>query len=166
MMINKIIPSLRSRKKAVGKPLSILLVEDNPAHAELVRRSLESHRIANKIYHVGDGKAALAYLFRQGAFLDERRSPRPHIILLDLRLPKIGGLEVLRQVKTSEELKHIPVVILTTSAAERDMAWAYECNANGYVVKPLDFEKFKQLMDELGYFWLGWNRAPWSEEAA
>ncbi len=166
MMINKIIPSLGGRKKAAEKALSILLVEDNPAHAELVQRSLESHRIANKIYHVGDGKAALAYLFRQGVYADERRSPRPHIILLDLRLPKIGGLEVLRQVKTSEELKHIPVLILTTSGAERDMLRAYESNANGYVVKPLDFEKFKQLMEELGYFWLGWNQAPWSEEAA
>jgi len=166
MMINKIFPSLGSAKKVAQNPLSILLVEDNPAHAELVQRSLENHRNANRIYHVGDGKAALAYLFRQGAYADERRSPRPHIILLDLRLPKIGGLEVLRQIKNSEELRHIPVVVLTTSGAERDMVRAYEGNANGYVVKPLDFGKFKQLMEELGYFWLGWNRAPVSEEAA
>ena len=165
-MINRVIPGLGETKKVEAKPLSILLVEDNPAHAELVRRSLERHRAANKIYHVADGKAALAYLFRRGAYADEQRSPRPHVILLDLRLPKIGGLEVLRQVKTSDDLKHIPVVILTTSAAERDMLRAYEQNANGYVVKPLDFEKFQQLMEELGYFWLEWNRAPWSEEAA
>ena len=166
MRINKIFPALGSRTKVAEKPLSILLVEDNPAHAELVQRSLENHRVANKIYHVSDGKAALAYLFRQGVYADERRSPRPHIILLDLRLPKIGGFEVLRQVKSSEDLKHIPVLILTTSGAERDMLKAYDSNANGYVVKPLDFETFKQLMEELGYFWLGWNQAPWSEEAA
>ena len=149
-----------------AKPLSILLVEDNLAHAELVLRTLENHRVANKIYHVTDGKAALAYLFRRGAYADEKRSPRPHVILLDLQLPKIGGLDVLRQVKTSAELKRIPVVILTTSATERDMMRAYEQNANGYVVKPVDFEKFQQLMEELGYFWLGWNRVPWPEEAA
>ena len=149
-----------------AKPLTILLVEDNPAHAELVRRSLERHRVANKIHHVADGKAALAYLLRRDAYADEERSPRPHVILLDLRLPKVGGLEVLRQIKTSEELKHIPVVVLTTSAAERDMVKAYEHSANGYVVKPLDFERFQQLMKELGYFWLGWNRSPWSGEAA
>ncbi len=165
-MINRVIPGLRGAKKVDAKPLTILLVEDNPAHAELIRRCLEHHRVANKIYHVADGKAALAYLFRRGAYADEKRSPRPHMILLDLRLPKIGGLDVLRQVKTSDELKHIPVVILTTSTAERDMLQAYEQNANGYVVKPLDLETFQQLMKELGYFWLGWNRAPWSEEAA
>lgn len=153
-------------RKVAEKPLLILLVEDNPAHAELVQRSLENHRVANRIYHVADGKAALAYLFRQGSYADEARSPRPHMILLDLRLPKIGGLEVLRQIKTSEEIKHIPVVILTTSAAELDMVRAYEHNANGYVVKPLDFDKFRQLMDELGYFWLGWNQSPWSEEVS
>ena len=81
-------------------------------------------------------------------------------------MPKIGGLEVLRQVKTSEDLKHIPVLILTTSGAKRDMVRAYENNANGYVVKPLNFKKFEQLMEEVGYFWLGWNQAPWSEEVA
>jgi len=147
-------------------PLSILLVEDNPAHAELVQRSLESHRIVNKIYHVADGKAALAYLFRQGVYADVQRSPRPHVILLDLRLPKIGGLEVLRQIKTSPELKHIPVVVLTTSITDQDMQQAYERNANAYVVKPLDFVEFKRLMDELGYFWLQWNRTPPPERRA
>lgn len=165
-MITRVIPGRRSTKKVDAKPLSILLVEDNLAHAELVQRSFEGHRVANKIYHVADGKAALAYLFRQGAYADEKRSPRPHMILLDLRLPKIGGLDVLRQIKTSEELKHIPVVILTTSAAERDMLRAYEHNANGYVVKPLDLEAFQQLMQEIGYFWLGWNRGPKSAEFA
>ena len=141
-----------------AKALSILLIEDNPAHAELVQRSLQDHRVNNNVYHVGDGKAALAYLFRQGSYADAKRSPRPHVILLDLRLPKIGGLEVLRQIKTSEDLRHIPVVILTTSAADQDVTKAYEQKANAYVVKPLDFADFKKLMDELGYFWLDWNQ--------
>ncbi len=165
-MINKIISGFKARVKDENEPLSILLVEDNLAHAELVQRSLENHRVANKIYHVGDGKAALAYLFRRGIFADERKSPRPHIILLDLRLPKVGGLEVLRQIKASDELKHIPVVVLTTSGAKKDIAQAYDSDVNGYVKKPLDFEEFERLMDEFGFFWLGWNRTAVSEEAA
>ena len=149
-------------KATQTQPLSILLVEDNQAHAELVMRGFESHRIANRIHHVADGKAALAYLFRQGVYADAAQSPRPHIILLDLRLPKIGGLDVLRQIKSSDELKNIPVVMLTTSASKQDVARAYERHANGYVVKPVDFTKFMQLMSELGFYWLGWNLAPWS----
>ncbi|MFQ5570664.1 MAG: response regulator [Rhodothermales bacterium] len=142
------------------EPLAILLVEDNPAHAELVMRGFEDHRIANTIHHVADGKAALAYLFRQGVYKDAIRSPRPHMILLDLRLPKIGGLDVLKQIKSSEELRSIPVVILTTSTSQRDVSCAYAQYANGYVVKPVDFSKFMQLLDELGSYWLDWNCPP------
>ena len=160
MMKAKMAPARDAPGAGRAKPLTILLVEDNPAHAELVQRSLENHRIANKIYHVADGKAALAYLFRQGIYADAKRSPRPHMIVLDLRLPKVGGLEVLRQIKVSEQLKHIPVVVLTTSSTEQDMMRAYERNANAYVIKPLDFAEFKRLMDEMGYFWLQWNRTP------
>src|SRR5512139_2816639 len=113
-----------------GTALVILLIEDNVAHAELVSRSLGDHRVANRVSHVSDGEAALDYLFRRGRYADPSLSPRPHVILLDLRLPKVDGLEVLRQVKTSPELSRIPVVILTTSAAERDVARAYEERAN------------------------------------
>ena len=104
-----------------GEPLIILLVEDNPDHTELIVRSFDEHRIANRIYHVADGEAALDYLFRRGRYADPTSSPRPHVILLDLRLPKIDGLEVLKQVKSCVELRRIPVVALTTSEAERDM---------------------------------------------
>jgi len=145
-----------------GKALEILLVEDNPAHAELVMRSLENQRVANKIYHVQDGEKALDYLFRRGNYQDPEKSPRPNLILLDLRLPKIDGLEVLREIKNTEGLKRIPVVILTTSQAEIDASRAYDYHANSYLVKPLDFELFTKLMEELGFYWLAWNYNPWS----
>ena len=145
-----------------GAPFTILLVEDNPAHAELVLRSLEDHRVANTIVHLSDGESALDFLFRRGPYADPLDSPRPHVVLLDLRLPRMDGLEVLRQIRASEELHMLPVVILTTSEAERDVARAYEQHTNSYVVKPLDFEGFTTLMDDLGFYWLGWNHYPWS----
>lgn len=144
-----------------GEPLDVLLVEDNDAHAELVMRNLEHHRVANVVHHVTDGEAALDYLFGRGAYIDQQSHQQVNLVLLDLRLPKFDGLEVLRQIKQSDELKRIPVVILTTSHAERDVANAYEHNANSYVTKPLDYEKFAELMDEIGYYWLAWNQNPW-----
>ncbi len=143
-----------------GEPLVILLVEDNPDHAELIVRSFEEHRVANKIFHVSDGEAALDYLFQRGVFADSHSSPRPHVILLDLRLPKIDGLEVLKEIKASRELRRIPVVALTTSESERDMTGAYNRHVNSYLVKPVDFVKFGKLMDDLGFYWLAWNRKP------
>jgi CheY-like chemotaxis protein len=143
-----------------GEPLIILLVEDNPDHAELIMRSFEEHRILNQIMHVMDGAEALDYLFHKGAYTDPKTSPQPHVILLDLRLPKIDGLEVLEQIKSSECLLRIPVVALTSSESERDMAGAYNRHVNSYLVKPVDFEKFGKLMDDLGFYWLAWNRKP------
>ncbi len=143
-----------------GEPLVILLVEDNPAHAELVMRTFQDHRVANKIYHVLDGEAALDYLFQRGDYANPENSPRPHVILLDLRLPRIDGLEVLKELKADKELRRIPVVILTTSEAETDLAKAYDCYVNSYLVKPVDFGKFTQLMEDLGFYWLCWNRRP------
>ena len=140
-----------------GEPISILLVEDNPAHAELVMRSFEDNEVANKIYHVNDGEKAINYLLRRKEYSDENTSPRPQVILLDLRIPKIDGLEVLSTIKSSEEVSDIPVVILTTSAAELDVAKAYKFHANSYMVKPADFETFSEMMKELGYYWLAWN---------
>jgi CheY-like chemotaxis protein len=144
-------------------PLTILLVEDNLPHAELVMRSLELHQIANRVYHVTDGEAALAYLFRQGMYADPLTSPRPHVVLLDLRLPRLSGLEVLREIRASSDLHTMPVVILTTSTAEQDVTRAYAQHANSYLVKPGDFAQFSQLMHDLGFYWLGWNYSPaWS----
>ncbi len=149
-------------KKVNRHPFTILLVEDNPAHAELVMRSFEDHRVANTIIHLSDGETALEYLFQRGLYSSERESPRPHVILLDLRLPRIDGLDVLKEIKSSEELRSIPVVILTTSEAERDASRAYEQHANSFVVKPLDFASFTNLINELGFYWLEWNYFPWS----
>jgi len=143
-----------------GEPLNILLVEDNQAHAEMVIRSFETNRVANNIDHVTDGEQALDYLYRRGDFTDKKKYPHPHVVLLDLLLPKIQGLEVLEEIKSSEELRAIPVVILTTSAADMDVAKAYKHHANSYLVKPIDFDNFTKMMDELGYYWLVWNHKP------
>ena len=147
-----------------GQPLVILLVEDNDDHAEIVLSSLEERRVANRFYRVADGEAALDFLLRRGVYEDPADSPRPNLILLDLRLPKLDGLDVLRQIKESEALCRIPVVILTTSAAERDVAKAYRYHANSYLVKPVDFDRFLNLMEGLGFYWLAWNRNPSTAE--
>jgi two-component system response regulator len=143
-----------------GEPILILLVEDDAAHAEITRRNLADFRVANRIIHVWNGQEALDYLFRQGQYVDPQTSPRPHLILLDLRLPKVEGLEVLRQIKADPDLHSVPVVVLTTSAAESDVLDAYQDNVNSYLVKPVDFEKFARLLESFGYYWLAWNRYP------
>jgi len=145
-----------------GKPVNILLVEDEPAHAEIVRRNFEISHLANRLMHVADGQAALDYLFRTGEFGDSDKFPMPDLILLDLRLPRVDGLEVLKTIKSDENLRRIPVVILTTSAVEADKLKAYERNANSYLVKPVDFPKFVALMESLNYYWLAWNRYPYT----
>lgn len=141
-------------------PYEILLVEDNPDHAELVMRSLEDHPLTNKIHHLADGEAALDYLFRRGDFGDAKKSPRPHVVLLDLGLPKVPGLDVLKEIRSAPELDEMPVVVLTTSKAETDVSEAYKSHANSYLVKPHDFTSFTELMKDLGSYWLGWNHLP------
>ena len=143
-----------------GEPLEILFVEDDLDHAELVIRSLEVNLVANRITHLLDGEAALDYVFKRGEYADEEKSPRPHLVLLDLRLPKVDGLQVLAEIKADQDLRQIPVVVLTTSEAESDIARAYDNHANSYLVKPVDFDKFRQLMGDLGFYWLAWNRHP------
>lgn len=149
-------------QQATDRHFNILLVEDNASHAELVKRSLGEHDLATSIHHVSDGEAALDYLFQRGSFQDAESNPRPHLVLLDLRLPKIDGLEVLREIRSAEKLHRIPVVILSTSYADIDVGKAYEHHANSYLIKPLDFDKFTKLMNDLGFYWLGWNHYPWS----
>ena len=107
-----------------------------------------------------DGQAALDYLFRRNAYSDPDQSPRPDIILLDLRLPKVDGLEVLKTIKADKDIGHIPVVILTTSQTEKDVTQAYDNHANSYLVKPVDYTQFSKLMETFGFYWLAWNQYP------
>lgn len=143
-----------------NEPIDILLVEDNLDHAELIKAGLKDKDVISTIHHVTDGEAALDYLFRRGEYADPAKSPRPHVILLDLRLPKIDGLEVLKEIKQSDELKSIPVVVLTTSASEKDLLMAYGQYVNSYLVKPMDAAKFTQMMKDLQFYWLKWNTLP------
>ena len=143
-----------------GEPIVILLVEDDPAHIEIIRRTFAESRLANRLISVEDGQEALDYLYRKGKYKDTDQSPLPNLILLDLRLPKVDGLEVLKTIKADPALSSIPVVILTTSPAESDMVKAYKYNANSYLVKPVDFSKFNQLMNTFGYYWIVWNQYP------
>lgn len=144
--------------KASIEPAIILLVEDNPDHTELIIRTLNDHRIPNRIIHVTDGESALDYLWRRAQFADPVTSPQPHIVLLDLQLPRLSGLEVLQAIKTSAETRHIPVVVVTTSSAERDLQAAYQRYANSYLVKPVDFQQFTRMLNDLGDYWLAWNQ--------
>ncbi|MCS6940008.1 MAG: response regulator [Roseiflexaceae bacterium] len=137
--------------------LRVLLVEDNDDHAELICRTLGEQRWALQIVHVNDGESALDYLHRRGAWVDPDQSPRPHVILLDLRLPRVDGLDVLTSIKQSADLRRIPVVVLTTSSAERDIIHAYDAHANSYLVKPFGFEEFRNLMHDVGVYWLTRN---------
>jgi len=147
-----------------GEPFPILLVEDNEAHAELVIRGMRDSLEAHTIHHVPDGEKALDYFFNRGAYTDPIKNPRPSLVLLDLRLPRVDGLEVLRTVKTTPALSPIPVVILTSSDAESDIARAYEYHANSYLVKPLDFKVFTKLMKDIVSYWLGWNAKPKADQ--
>ncbi|MCF7958315.1 MAG: response regulator [Phycisphaerae bacterium] len=135
--------------------LSILLVEDNQAHAELLKRTYGNHEMVGRISHVSDGQEALDYLFQCNGSTDSLANPRPDVILLDLRLPKIDGLSVLKEIKESDKLKKIPVVILSSSAEEKDIATSSQYKADNYLVKPLNFSQFPELNDVLGFYWLG-----------
>lgn len=141
-----------------NRPLRVLLAEDDNAHATLVQRSLEEHGFDVELIHVRDGEEALRYLHLECP--EPENCPLPDLVLLDLRMPKTDGLEVLRQIKSDGKLHRLPVVVLTTSAAESDVDKAYELKANSYLVKPADFEKFSRLMRDLGLYWSRWNTAP------
>ena len=138
--------------------VEIVLIEDNPADVELTLTALKEKNLANNVKVITDGEEALDYLFNVCA--PSGGPGCPFLILLDLKLPKVNGLEILEKIRSDERTKMIPVVVLTTSEAEKDVAKAYYNHANSYLVKPVGFEDFKQLMDDLGFYWLGWNVNP------
>ena len=137
----------------------ILMVEDDPRDVELSLTALEQYNLANEVVVVGDGEAALDYLYQRGKFM-ARASGNPAVLLLDLKLPKVDGLQVLQQIKSDDRLKMIPVVVLTSSREERDMVASYKLGVNAYVVKPVDFHEFVNAVKELGVFWALINEAP------
>lgn len=140
--------------------IEVLLVEDDEDHAELVRRNLMSQAVQCRITHVNSGESALDYLHRRAEYVAPESSPRPDLILLDLRLPRIDGMTVLTEIKSAPELRTIPVVVLTSSDADPDVSQAYLRHANSYLVKPLDLVSFEGLMKELGLYWFTWNQSP------
>jgi CheY-like chemotaxis protein len=137
----------------------ILLVEDDPKDVELTLEALGEYNLANEVVVARDGEEALDYLYRRGSF-EMRAQESPAVLLLDLKLPKINGLEVLQQIKADESLKVIPVVVLTSSREETDMVASYKLGVNAYVVKPVDFHEFVNAIKELGIFWAIINEAP------
>jgi CheY-like chemotaxis protein len=137
----------------------ILYAEDSAADVELTLAALEEHHLANEVVAVGDGVEALDYLYRRGAFAS-REAGNPAVVLLDLKMPRVDGLEVLRQVKSDPELRTIPVVIMTSSREERDLVESYRLGVNAYVVKPVDFEQFVAAVKEVGMFWAVVNEPP------
>jgi len=143
-----------------GNVIEILLVEDNPQDVELTLRALKRHNLANKVHVVKDGAEALDFLFATGSYAGRDMNHIPKVILLDLKLPKVDGLEVLRRIKSDERTKLIPVVVLTSSREEQDMVDSYKLGVNSYIVKPVDFDKFVDAVGELGLYWLLLNEQP------
>jgi len=142
------------------KPVEILLVEDNPNDVELTLHALKKNNIANRIEVVRDGAEALEFIFATGAYADRQNLEKPRVILLDLKLPKVDGLEVLRQIKADPRTRTIPVVALTSSREERDIVESYNLGVNSYIVKPVDFEQFTEAVRTLGLYWLLLNQPP------
>jgi CheY-like chemotaxis protein len=145
---------------AVEGGVDILMVEDNPDDEQLTLRALGKHHLANKIHVVRDGQEALDYVFCKGKYAERRITDHPHVILLDIKLPLIDGIEVLRRIKADERTKTIPVVMLTSSHEERDLVETYRLGVNSYIVKPVDFEQFTESARTLGMYWMLLNRPP------
>ena len=143
-----------------GKPVDILLVEDNPDHVELTIKALKQNNILNEVYVVNDGQEALDFMYHRGKYADEKNFPRPGLILLDIKLPKVDGIEVLKQLKDDPQFKSIPVIMLTTSDRDEEIAKSYAGGANSYVVKPMDFEEFMKKVRELKLYWTITNSLP------
>jgi two-component system response regulator len=140
--------------------LQILLVEDNMSDAELTIRALKKNNLANELIHLKDGSEALDFIFAQGKYFERKMSDLPNVIVLDLKMPKVNGIEVLRRIKSDERTKRIPVVMLTSSKEDPDIQKCYDLGVNSYVVKPVEFEHFVKAVSNLGLYWMILNQPP------
>nr|WP_321452795.1 response regulator [uncultured Carboxylicivirga sp.] len=143
---------------AVSNSINFLLVEDNPTDAEMTIRSFKKHNLVNEIFHVTNGEDALDFVYSRGKYTNINTS-NLKLILLDLKLPKIGGLEILKIIKNDPDKKDLPIVVLTSSAEEKDVIESYRLNVNSYIVKPVDFEHFVTAIRDIGYYWLFLNKS-------
>lgn len=140
--------------------LEILLIEDNQHDADLIIRTLKKNNVGNKVMHLPDGTDALDFLFAEGKYSKRKIEDKPKIIVLDLNLPKLSGIEVLRKIKNDERTKTIPVIVMTASSEAKDILESYQIGVNGYVVKPVAFEDFAKAVSDLGFYWLLVNKLP------
>lgn len=140
--------------------VEILIVEDNPNDAEMAMRALKRNNLTNKVFIVNDGEEALDFILSRGKYSIRKKCVRPRMVLLDLKLPKIDGLEVLKEIKGNPETRIIPVIVLTSSKEEKDLIESYKLGVNSYIVKPVEFEKFVDAVNELGMYWLLLNQQP------
>jgi len=138
----------------------ILLVEDNPADAELAVRALRGGRITNQIQVLTDGAEALDFIFCRGDYAHRQITNQPKVVLLDLKLPKVSGLEVLQQLKSDPRTQMIPIVVMTSSAQDSDIIESYKLGVNSYIVKPVDFEQFNKAVEQIGFYWVLINQSP------
>lgn len=143
-----------------NREIEIVLVEDNMGDAELTIRALKKKNLANRLVHLENGADALDYIFGEGTYANRTLGTLPKVILLDLNMPKVGGIEVLRRIKADERTRKIPVVILTSSIEDPDIEKCYDLGANSYIVKPVEFDNFIKAVDELGLYWLLLNQRP------
>jgi DNA-binding response OmpR family regulator len=144
----------------INSEIEILIVEDNPNDAEMTLRALKKNNLSNQVLVLSDGEEAIDFIFAKGKFSNREMHARPKMILLDLKLPKVDGLEVLKEIKGNEKTKIIPVIVLTSSKEESDMIKSYHLGVNSYIVKPVDFDKFVEAVRELGLYWLLLNQQP------
>ncbi len=140
--------------------IEILLIEDNPHEAELTIRALKRQNLVNKLVHIDDGAEALDFIFSKGKYKANGKVQKPKLILLDLKLPKVDGLEILRQIKADDRTRQIPVVVLTSSKEEKDIVETYKLGVNSYITKPVNFESFSKAIVEVGLYWMLLNESP------
>jgi two-component system response regulator len=143
-----------------AEPVEILLAEDEPSDADLCMRALQRKNVANHVVWVKDGAEALDFLFARGSHAGRAHADRPRLLLLDIKMPRVDGFEVLRQLRADERFATMPVVIMTSSAEERDIVQGYDLGVNSYVPKPVDFASFQRAVEEVGQYWMLLNKAP------